>query len=119
MPPPLFPRMSFTVVTWVLMVKIMDRAPVVIVKGKDDRYRRNYPGFVTAMSTMVTMMDYASLENEAHQKYEQHGNPREIFILGKIYGVGRIFTGIHDFYSQKMAARFTGCVIQYYYLYGN
>ena len=104
MSPPLFPRVSFTVVTRVLMVKIMDGASVMAGKSKSDRCRNNYPAFVAAMCTMITMMDHASLENETHQKYEQHGNPRGMLAHRKIYRIGRTFTGNHDCYSLKVAA---------------
>jgi hypothetical protein len=93
------------------MVKIMDGSSVMAGKSKSDRCRSNYPVCVTAMPTMVIVYN-ASLENEAHQKYEQHGNPRRMLTHRKISGVGRTFTGNHDCYSLKMADLFYGTIHQ-------
>ena len=98
--------MLFTVMTRMMAVIIMGCASVVIGKSKSDRHRSNYPAFVTAMCTMITMMDHASLENETHHKYEQHGNPCGMLTHRKIPGVGRTVTGTHDCYSFKMADLF-------------
>jgi hypothetical protein len=71
--PSFIPRMLFTVVTGMMTVIIMGCAPVVIGKSKSDRRRNSYPAFVTAV--FIVVMDHASLKNETHHKYEQHGNP--------------------------------------------
>jgi hypothetical protein len=64
---PFFPLVPFAVMMGMLMVIILDRVPVMIVKGKGDRCWFH----VRAMSTPV-IMDNASLKNETHQKQEQH-----------------------------------------------
>ncbi len=99
------------VIKWVAVVIILDRVPVMAVKGKGDWCRFH----VRAMS-MPVFMDDASLNNKTHQEYEQHGNPGRIFIFEIIPGVERAFNGTHDFYSQKMADLLSGRFTQLYYM---